>query len=338
MSLIEIEGLVKNYKILNRSEGFWGTLKDLFSNDYRIVNAVSNISMSIDEGEIVGFIGPNGAGKSTTIKMMTGVLQPTHGKINIGGMIPYMDRKKFVKNIGIVFGQRTQLWWDLPVIESYNILKEIYQLDTKIFHKNLELFNDYVQIKQYYSTPVRNLSLGQRMICDIAASFVHDPQIVFLDEPTIGLDIAVKNNIRKFLKELNENKKTTTILTTHDVSDIEALCKRIIIINHGSIIFDGEVKDILKQFGKHKTLKIQLHMQFEQELQDWLTQMNNERGQPILGLKFREDNWIELVIDEDLIEVLTVLNAINKITTIKDMQLEDIKLEYIIDNLYREDK
>jgi ABC-2 type transport system ATP-binding protein len=212
MSIIEIDHLSKHFKILNKHQGFIGSVRDLFSNDYRIVKAVDDVSFSVGEGEMIGFIGPNGAGKSTTIKMMTGVLKPTDGQLLVNGYVPCRDRTKYVGGIGVVFGQRTQLWWELPVIESFKILKEIYRLNNDDYTAKMKLFEELVGIDKLYPTPVRNLSLGQRMLCDITASFLHNPKVIFLDEPTIGLDVSIKNKIRDLIKQLNEALKVTSSL------------------------------------------------------------------------------------------------------------------------------
>src|SRR5690606_27004940 len=253
-----IENLNKHFKVLNRREGLGGAFRDLFSGDYKTVEAVSGISFDIEAGEIVGYIGPNGAGKSTTIKMMTGILQPTSGVIEVNGLVPYYNRIRQAQSMGVVFGQRTQLWWDLPVIESFKILKEIYKVDGKTFDEQMEMFNDLVGLKALHMQQVRTLSLGQRMLCDIAASFLHNPKVVFLDEPTIGLDISVKAKIRSLIKTLNTEHKTTIILTTHDLGDVEALCTRIIIIDKGKILYDGDTKKVHGLFGAYRTLKVQV--------------------------------------------------------------------------------
>src|SRR6202142_2299863 len=222
MSLIHIQNLNKHFKVLNRREGMGGAFQDLFSGNYRIVKAVDGISYDIEVGEIVGYIGPNGAGKSTTIKMMTGILKPTSGTLLVNGDVAYENCQKIALRIGVVFGQRSQLWWDLPVIESFKILKEIYRVPDATYKRNIGIFNDLVDLEALYRKPVRPLSLGQRMLCDIAAAFLHNPAIVFLDEPTIGLDISIKAKIRNVITQLNAEQNTTILLTTHDISDIEA--------------------------------------------------------------------------------------------------------------------
>ena len=234
---IVMNGIVKEFKVLNRREGLKGSLLDLFSRDYRTVTAVDDISVKIPKGQIVGYLGPNGAGKSTTIKMMTGVLEPTRGELLVNGCIPYKNRTKNAEKIGVVFGQRSQLWWSLPLIESFRLLKEIYLISDADYNEMMELYMSLVDLEPLLHKTVRQMSLGQRTLSDILAAFLHDPQIVFLDEPTIGLDVSMKAKIRELIKELNRKKQTTVILTTHDMGDVDALCERIVIIDHGKMIY-----------------------------------------------------------------------------------------------------
>lgn len=331
MNIIEINNLCKHFKVLNRHEGIKGAFKDLFSKDYKTVKAVDNISMSIDEAETVGFVGPNGAGKSTTIKMMTGVLEPTSGYIKINSLIPYKNRKKYVQNIGVVFGQRTQLWWELPVIESFKILKDIYQIEPEIYEENMSIFNELVNLKELYLTPVRFLSLGQRMLCDIAASFLHNPKIIFLDEPTIGLDVSIKSKIRTVIKNLNEQRKTTILLTTHDISDIEALCRRIIIIDKGSIIYDGDIQTINKLFGAYRTLRADIN-----ESGEVVSSAVNQsfKCKNRIPVEKHEDGWISITVNQDEVPLLNILNFIMNKYSIKDIKIEEIETESIIRKIY----
>ncbi|MFZ5988108.1 MAG: ABC transporter ATP-binding protein [Bacillota bacterium] len=331
MSIIEINNLSKHFKVLNRHEGLKGAIRDLFSKDYKIVKAVDDISMQINLGETVGFVGPNGAGKSTTIKMMTGVLEPTGGHININGYVPYKSRKKYVQNIGVVFGQRTQLWWELPVIESFKILKEIYRIDQKVYDENMTTFNDLVNLKDLYLTPVRFLSLGQRMLCDIAASFLHNPKVIFLDEPTIGLDVSIKSKIRTVIKGLNEQRKTTILLTTHDISDIEALCKRIIIIDKGHIIYDGNIQMITKMFGAYRTLKIDVSETAE-NIEEKINKAFTWKS--TVPVEKHEDGWISITINQDEVPLLSVLNFVMSEYQVKDIKVEEIETESIIRKIY----
>lgn len=335
MSLIHIENLNKHFKILNRHPGLSGAIKDLFSNDFKLVRAVDGISYDIEPGEVVGYIGPNGAGKSTTIKMMTGILKPTSGQILVNGLAPYDNRIKQAQIMGVVFGQRTQLWWDLPVIESFRILKEIYQVDQKTFDAHMDLFNDLVGLGALYGQQVRTLSLGQRMLCDITASFLHNPQIVFLDEPTIGLDVSVKAKIRTVIQELNQMRKTTIILTTHDLGDVEALCQRIIIIDKGKILYDGDIKKVNALFGAYRTLKLQIDGYNEStlgQLEGKLAgQFGTENGISIASV---EDHWTDVTIDQARTPLADVLSFVMGNFSVNDVRIVEISMEQVVRKVY----
>jgi ABC-2 type transport system ATP-binding protein len=335
MSLIHIEDLTKHFKILNRREGLSGAFRDLFSGDYRTVEAVAGISFDIEPGEIVGYIGPNGAGKSTTIKMMTGILKPTSGAIQVNGRAPYDNRIRQAQIMGVVFGQRTQLWWDLPVIESFKILKEIYKVDQKTFDHHLDVFNELVGLKSLYSQQVRTLSLGQRMLCDITASFLHNPQIVFLDEPTIGLDISVKAKIRSVIKELNQEHNTTIILTTHDLGDVEALCRRIIIIDKGKILYDGDIKRVNALFGAYRTLKLQIDNFTEATLHDLKHKLTEcfglDHGITIAEM---EEFWTDVTIDQARTPLSDVLSFVMNNFPVKDVRIVEISMENVVRKVY----
>ena len=335
MTLIEISNLSKHFKVLNRREGLKGAFQDLFSGDYRIVKAVDQISFSIEEGEIVGYIGPNGAGKSTTIKMMTGILQPTGGKILVNQIPPYSNRIKNAQKMGVVFGQRTQLWWDLPVIESFKILKEIYRVDDQTFNRQLALFENLMGLKELYPIQVRTLSLGQRMLCDIAAAFLHNPKVVFLDEPTIGLDVSVKAKIRNVIKELNQSQNITIILTTHDLGDIEALCKRIIIIDKGKILFDGPIQRVNQLFGVYRTLKVQIY-NFNDETLNQLEKMTFEKFPHPDAIHFAtsEQFWTDITINQELAPLREVLNLIMSKFSIEDVRIVEISMENVVQRIY----
>ncbi|HES58718.1 MAG TPA: ATP-binding cassette domain-containing protein, partial [Firmicutes bacterium] len=250
--MIRVEHLTKVYRSFDRREGILGALRDLFNRRYRDIRAVSDVSFSIDRGEMVGYIGANGAGKSTTIKMLTGILSPTSGEMVVNGLVPQKNRYAHARQIGVVFGQRTQLWWDLAVIEAFHLLQKIYQVPIEDYRKRLEMFIDVLDIREQLHQPVRKLSLGQRMKCDLAASLLHRPAILFLDEPTIGLDVAVKERIRRFVRFINSEYESTILLTTHDLTDIEELCPRIIIIDEGRILFDGPTEEIKRRFGHNR--------------------------------------------------------------------------------------
>jgi ABC-2 type transport system ATP-binding protein len=253
--LIEVHNLSKEFRTFRRREGVLGALQNLFVREYVTVHAVERVSFSIEPGEMVGYIGANGAGKSTTIKMLTGILVPTSGQVVANGYIPYRDRRRYTKRIGVVFGQRTQLWWDIAVIESFKLLKQIYEIPDADYNRRLEMFSEILNLGDYLHTPVRKLSLGERMRCDLVASLLHNPPLLFLDEPTIGLDVVAKDRIREFLKEINRTQRTTVLLTTHDLSDIEELCKRLLIIDKGKILFDGELREMKQRLAKFNQVK-----------------------------------------------------------------------------------
>ena len=237
--LISVRALSKQFRTYRRREGLWGGIQNLFHREHQYVTAVDRVSFSIDRGEMVGYIGPNGAGKSTTIKMLTGILVPSSGEIVINQFVPWRQRTAYVKTIGVVFGQRTQLWWDIAVIESFKLLRRIYDVSQRDFDDRMEKFNTVLGIRDYLHTPVRKLSLGERMRCDLAAALLHNPPLLFLDEPTIGLDVVAKDHIRQFLRAINQTFRTTVLLTTHDLDDIEELCSRLMIIDHGRVLYDG---------------------------------------------------------------------------------------------------
>lgn len=242
--MITMENVCKSYKIAKRNAGFKEACRSLFHKDYENIQALDSVSFTIQDAEMVGYIGPNGAGKSSTIKILSGILTPDSGTCLVNGKIPWKDRIHYVKEIGVVFGQRSQLWWDVPVIDSFELLKDIYSIPDSTYQRNLEELIRLLHLSELLKTPTRQLSLGQRMRCEIAASLLHNPKILFLDEPTIGLDAVSKLAVRKFILDLNENHKTTVILTTHDMQDIEALTKRVILIGKGKILLDGGVSDI----------------------------------------------------------------------------------------------
>ena len=335
MSLIHIQNLSKHFKILNRREGLGGAFRDLFSGSYRTVEAVADISFDIEAGEIVGYIGPNGAGKSTTIKMMTGILKPSDGTITVNGHVPYTNRIRQAQIMGVVFGQRTQLWWDLPVIESFKILKEIYKVDQKTFDQHMDMFNQLVDLKALYSQQVRTLSLGQRMLCDITASFLHNPQIVFLDEPTIGLDISVKAKIRSVIQELNRARNTTIILTTHDLGDVEALCQRIIIIDKGKTLYDGEAKQVHTLFGAYRTLKLQLN-DYSDKMRKVLDNKLAERFGVSHGISIAqtEEFWTDITIDQARTPLSDVLNFVMSNFSVTDVRIVEISMESVVQKVY----
>jgi ABC-2 type transport system ATP-binding protein len=271
MLAIDVHNLRKEFRVQKNREGLKGAFRDLFNREYSHVTAVKDISFQIPKGEICGYIGENGAGKSTTIKMLTGILVPTSGEIRVNGYVPYKEREKFVRGIGVVFGQRSQLWWDIGVIESFRLLKKVYRVSDADFKKRLDELVERLQLQELLSRPVRKLSLGQRMRCELAASLLHNPQILFLDEPTIGLDIVVKTEIREFLKSMNERYETTILLTTHDLQDIEALCSRVIMLDDGRIIYDGGLDELKAKWGKGKEVVLRFAQNVSLDMLQGLT-------------------------------------------------------------------
>jgi ABC-2 type transport system ATP-binding protein len=261
--IIQVSDLHKHFKLSKHHRGFMGAFRNLFTGEYRLVRAVDGINFNIDQGELVGYIGPNGAGKSTTIKMLAGLLVPSSGKLVINHHIPWRDRKDYVANIGAVFGQRTTLWWDLPVIESLDLLQYIYRIPAERFHRNLDEFRQLLDLDTFIDTPVRSLSLGQRMRADLCAAMLHDPVLLFLDEPTIGLDVVAKERIRQFIVHINREHQTTILLTTHDLSDVEKLCERVMIIDRGQLLYDGALEILRDRFGGKRKLVVDFANEYE---------------------------------------------------------------------------
>lgn len=256
MAIISVDHLSKHYKAYQKEPGFLGSLRSLVSRKYQTVKAVEDISFRIEEGELIGFIGPNGAGKTTTLKTLSGLLYPTHGKVSVLGYTPFERKKQFLKQIALVMGQKNQLWWDLPPIETFLLNKEIYEVPQKQFDETLHDLTVLLDIKDILKIQVRKLSLGQRMKCELAAALLHSPKVLFLDEPTIGLDVVMQKKLREFIKDYNAKYKATIILTSHYMGDVEALCRRIIIINHGTILFDGLLSDLVKKFAPFKVVSV----------------------------------------------------------------------------------
>lgn len=328
-NIIEIKNVTKEFKVLNRREGLKGSILDLFSGDYKIVKAVDNVSMTVNQGEIVGYLGPNGAGKSTTIKMMTGVLQPTSGEIIVNGRVPYTERTQNCQDIGVVFGQRSQLWWALPLIESFKILKDIYRVSDADYKDIMDFYASQVDLEPILHKPVRQMSLGQRTLSDILAAFLHNPKVVFLDEPTIGLDVSMKSHIRELIQALNREKNTTVILTTHDMGDVDALCQRIVIIDHGKKLYDNDIEHLRSFFGAYRTLKIRPKKDVTMQA-DMIGSELAEYGVSVSN----DDEWISILVNEEKIKVLDVLSNIQQKHSIKDMQLEEISTEDVIKKIY----
>ena len=327
MPIIEVKNLIKKYKIIEKESGMIGYLKNLVHPKYKEFTAVNNINMSIESGELVGYIGENGAGKSTTIKMLTGLLTPTSGKITINGLVPYEKRIENNKNIGAVFGQKTQLWWDLPVIESFRLIKKMYKIPEGEYRKNLKKFTELLQLEDLLEKQVKNLSLGQKMRCEIAATFLHNPKIVYLDEPTIGLDVLVKDNIRKFIKDINKEKNTTVILTTHDLKDIEDVCDRIILLDKGQIIYDGEKQKFKDTFGNSVTAEIIL----KNKKQNITSKLYDEDFEVIE----ENENNIKIKFSHNKSTIVKIVQVLSDYGDIEDIHMKEAELEDILKEIYR---
>ncbi|MDF2987773.1 MAG: transporter [Eubacterium sp.] len=322
--MITVEGLCKTFKVAKRSAGLRAAAKSLFKREYSEIEALRDISFNIGEGEIVGYIGPNGAGKSTTIKVMSGILVPDGGRCEIMGRTPWNERIAHVKNIGVVFGQRSQLWWDVPVIDSYELLKDIYKIPSKEYTRNFDMLIETLDISNIINIPVRQLSLGQRMRCEIAASLLHSPRLLFLDEPTIGLDAASKLAVRKFIKNINLERKVTVILTTHDMNDIEALAERILLIGKGRILFDGKLNALRNRFGSYKTITADC-------LEN--NDMFSPEGTKILS---RTPEKVTLQVDTARVGVSQVISTLSERLEIMDITVENPPIEEIMVELYKE--
>jgi len=324
--MIEVHNIVKDFRKTIKKPGLAGSVASLFRPEYETVRAVDDVSFKVPEGEILGFIGPNGAGKSTIIKMLTGILTPNSGSCRINGYIPQKERKKYVREIGVVFGQRTQLWWDLPLTETYTVLREIYNIPDAQFKKRMGFLTEVLELDQFISSPVRTLSLGQRMRADIAASMLHSPKVLFLDEPTIGLDIVVKDNIRKAIRELNRNEKTTIILTTHDLSDIELLCKRIILIDKGRLVYDGELSHIRDTFGKVREISF--------TLADGSAAIDFDVPKHEDLAVVREGAQVSVRFNTSVIHLPDMLAKILAAARVSDIAVKDIDVEEILRRVY----
>ncbi|MEE1079264.1 MAG: ATP-binding cassette domain-containing protein [Agathobacter sp.] len=329
MTVIRVNNVSKEFVSPKKYPGLKGAIKGLFSSEKISKVAVDDISFHIKKGEIVGYIGSNGAGKSTTIKMMTGILVPTKGECLVNGINPNKRRKENAQNIGVVFGQRTQLWWDLPLSESYTILKEIYNVSDEEYEKRMEFLNDVLDLKDFFDKPVRNLSLGQRMRADLGASLLHNPKVLYLDEPTIGLDIVVKDKIRDAIKEINEKYGTTVVLTTHDMGDIEELCDRIIIIDEGKKIYDGDLTHLKETYGVKKKVSMEIKNLRKAEEIDW------EKKLEVSSDKFElevdeENNTLTVTFDKNFIVVSDIISAVMEQTDVKDIQIKETELSEIV--------
>ena len=337
--MIELKNVSKEFVSPKKYPGLKGAIKGLFSNEKVKKVAVDDISFTIGDGEIVGYIGSNGAGKSTTIKMMTGILNPTTGTCLVNGIDPSKNRKENAQNIGVVFGQRTQLWWDLPLSESFTILKEIYDVSDEAYEEQMAFLNRVLELEEFFDRPVRTLSLGQRMRADLGAALLHNPKVLYLDEPTIGLDIVVKDNIRHAIKEINEKYGTTVILTTHDIGDIEELCSRIIIIDEGKKIYDGTLAELKDSYGKRRKVTMEVRkpellkeLKLFQKISDMnCVQIVENDYESILDM---ENKTYTVSFDKRKIQVPQILSAVMELTEVTDIKLQETELAEIVKEIY----
>lgn len=324
MSYIKVEHITKTFKVAKRNSGLKAALKSFFKREYKIVNAVDDISFEIEKGEIVGYIGPNGAGKSTTIKMLSGILTPTSGTITIDNQNPSKDRKKYVQKLGVVFGAKSQLSYDIPAIDTFDLLRDIYNLDETEYQKTKTQLIDMLKINEIIKKPVRTLSLGEKMRCEIAASLLHKPEILFLDEPTIGLDAISKKIVREFIKKINKENKVTVILTTHDMMDIDSLASRIILIGKGKKLYDGKLSALKKKYGSYKTIKVYTNDKIPPLKEQGIIKQNNQ-----------EDSY-NFIIDSNQISISSFINIISSKTNIIDIDVDNESIEDIILKLYKD--
>lgn len=323
-SIISVNNLNKHFKIYKHHRGITGPLRNLASREATTIKAVNGINFEIETGELVGYLGPNGAGKSTTIKMLTGLLVPTSGEIKVNGRIPWKSRKEHVSEIGAVFGQRTTLWWDLPVIESLDLLQYIYKIPPEIFQNNLDEFREMLELDTFLNTPVRALSLGQRMRADICAALLHNPKLLFLDEPTIGLDVVAKERIRRFIQHINQQRSTTVLLTTHDLLDVEKLCKRVMIIDHGELVYDGKLELLRERFGGKRKLIVDFIEEYDQI---------SIEGAIIAE---REGSRITFHFTPQDITASELINQLSSRYRIRDLEVREPDIETTIRRIYEE--
>ncbi len=321
--MIELKNISKTFKVAKRNAGFSEAVKALFKKDYTYIKALQDISFTIGDGEMVGYIGPNGAGKSSTIKIMSGILTPDSGECVINGRIPWKDRIRHVKEIGVVFGQRSQLWWDVPVIDSFELIRDIYNVAESDYKKTLEQLIELLNISEIVKTPARQLSLGQRMRCEIAASLLHSPKILFLDEPTIGLDAVSKIAVRDFIKTINRENKTAVILTTHDMQDIEALTERILLIGKGRVLLDGSLSELKMRNSSHKTLTVDYTGEKLPEYEN-MSVIKDLNGHA------------EIIIDTNLMTVSQAISDISANVEIKDISVAGETIDKTVVSLYKE--
>lgn len=322
--MIHVEQLRKHFTVSRRRHGFLGALAGIVSADRRVIRAVDDISFSIAPGELVGYLGPNGAGKSTTIKMLTGLLVPSGGLVEVSGYVPWRQRETYVAHIGAVFGQRTTLWWDLPVVDSLNLLRHVYGIPAERFHANLREFRALLELDEFIESPVRSLSLGQRMRADLCAAMLHDPALLFLDEPTIGLDVVAKERIRQFISHINQARGTTVLLTTHDLQDVEKLCERVLIIDHGRLLFDGSLALLLARFGGKRELVVDLAEPYAQIEID---------GADAIAF---DGQRATLQFERDAISASELIGRLSARYRIRDLSVREPEIEATIRRIYQE--
>lgn len=322
--MITVNNLWKQFRVAKRRPGMLGAIGSLFSREYQVKTALDHVSFSIQEGELLGYIGPNGAGKSTTVKLLSGILVPDGGEVSVMGKTPWEHRIETVSKLGVVFGQRTQLWWDLPVMESFALLKEIYRIPDKNYRETLDALSQALELSKLCDIPVRQLSLGQRMRCDIAASLLHSPKILFLDEPTIGLDAVSKLAVRDFIRHLNQEHRVTILLTTHDMDDIETLCKRVIVLNEGKIFLDGTLDMLRKKVPMERRLII-----------DLVNENDSFRDSEVRLIK-QEGHRIWLSYDPTVVSTPALISRVASTHAIQDLYVENPPIEELIAKLYRQ--
>lgn len=325
---IEVRDLTKVFKLPSHAPGIGGALKHIIKPQYTEKVAVDHVNFKIDDGEAVAYIGPNGAGKSTTIKMLTGILYPTSGEVRIQGIDPYKDREGNAKNIGVVFGQRTQLWWDIPVVESFRLLKDIYEIPEARYQENLKLFTEVFGLGEFINRTARRLSLGQRMRADLAASLLHDPAVLYLDEPTIGLDITVKENMRQFIRMINKEKGTTIILTSHDLQDIEDLCRRVIVIDDGRIISDVQRDQLQSMYAHERGVRMTLKAPGEKILEEL-------KKNPNLRCEMENPHSITVMFDIHAYTAYEVIHMVGAMAEILDVAIIEPDIKQVIAKIYR---
>ena len=328
--MIHVHGLTRDYKVTKKREGVTGGFVDLIRPRKDILRAVDNVAFDIQPGELVGYIGANGAGKSTTIKMLTGILTPTSGEVTVGGLVPWISRLEYTRHIGAVFGQRTQLWWDLAVVESFRLLQKIYEVEDDVYKQQMGIFNELLGIDNFLHQPVRKLSLGQRMRCDLAAALLHKPKVLFLDEPTIGLDVVAKDNVRGFLRDIRENQGVTIVLTTHDLGAIEQLCRRIIIIDEGRVHFDGLLDDLRLRTGHRVRLTVELREGLSSHELARITEGMPVQWDVAEGLRHTVQFNRREVPGAEVIKKL--VNALS----VSDLHLAEPPIEEVVAQIYRE--